>query len=128
MEEDDNVQNIDDDDDDERGFAWDDAQDRDFHWLEADHVDHDEEEEEMFLSSKSPVERSGHIAVTDGSFMFVWGGYKVSHTHDETSNVISRPFSSFKLSFYQNADAQATMDLYLPKNEIWIYNMETARW
>lgn len=102
------MQNIedDDDDDDERGLEeWDaEHEDRDFHWLEDDHDDGDDGDE-MFLSSKSPVERSGHIAVTDGSRMFVWGGYK-------------------------NADAQATefMDLYLPKNEIWIYNMETARW
>lgn len=65
-EEDDNVQNI---NDDERGLEWD-----------AEH-DGDGDEEEMFLSSKSPAERSGHIAVTDGTCMFVWGGYKVSHTH-----------------------------------------------
>ncbi|XP_073725919.1 kelch domain-containing protein 2 [Misgurnus anguillicaudatus] len=99
MEDQDNVQNMEDEDD-VRGFEWDaELEDRDFEWLE------DDEEEEMFVSSRSPAERSGHIAVTDGSFMFVWGGYK-------------------------NGDAEATefIDLYLPKNEIWIYNMETERW
>lgn len=25
-----------------------------------------------------PAERSGHVAVSDGRHMFVWGGYKVS--------------------------------------------------
>lgn len=29
------------------------------------------------LSMNSPPERSGHVAVTDGKCMFVWGGYKV---------------------------------------------------
>ncbi|KTF92935.1 hypothetical protein cypCar_00033644 [Cyprinus carpio] len=61
--------------------------------------------QEAFVSRQSPAERSGHIAVTDGSCMFIWGGYK-------------------------NADTEAAefTDLYLPKNEIWIYNMETGRW
>lgn len=77
MEDQDNVQNMEDgDEDDVRGFEWDAGrEDRDFEWLE------DDEEEEMFVSSRSPAERSGHIAVTDGSFMFVWGGYKVSQSH-----------------------------------------------
>lgn len=33
--------------------------------------------QEAFVSRQSPAERSGHIAVTDGSCMFIWGGYKV---------------------------------------------------
>ncbi|XP_056092730.1 kelch domain-containing protein 2 isoform X3 [Rhinichthys klamathensis goyatoka] len=96
--EEDLVQNMEDEDEDE--FEWDaggeeDEEDEGF-WLQ---------EEEVCVSRASPAERSGHIAVTDGSCMFVWGGYK-------------------------NADAEATefTDLYLPKNEIWIYNMETGRW
>ncbi|KAI7804373.1 kelch domain-containing protein 2 [Triplophysa rosa] len=97
MEEEDNVQNMDDDDDDdERGLEWE-HEVRDVDWLDDDD---DDDEEEMILSRKRPAERSGHVAVTDGTCMFVWGGYK-------------------------NAEAA---DLYLPKNEIWIYNMETARW
>ncbi|XP_039525381.1 kelch domain-containing protein 2 isoform X2 [Pimephales promelas] len=97
--EEDLVQNMEAEDEDE--FEWDaggeeDEEDEGF-WLQ--------EEEEECVSRVSPAERSGHIAVTDGSCMFVWGGYK-------------------------NADAEATefTDLYLPKNEIWIYNMETGRW
>lgn len=29
-------------------------------------------------SMELPAERSGHVAVSDGRHMFVWGGYKVS--------------------------------------------------
>jgi len=29
------------------------------------------------LENDSPAERSGHVAVTDGHCMYVWGGYKV---------------------------------------------------
>lgn len=31
------------------------------------------------LENDSPAERSGHVAVTDGRCMYVWGGYKVCH-------------------------------------------------
>ncbi|XP_026554568.1 kelch domain-containing protein 2 [Pseudonaja textilis] len=55
------------------------------------------------LSMSSPPERSGHVAVTDGKCMFVWGGYK-------------------------NAQVRGIYDFYLPRDEIWIYNMETERW
>ncbi|XP_051578837.1 kelch domain-containing protein 2-like isoform X1 [Myxocyprinus asiaticus] len=92
----------DDDDEDEGAFEWDAAHedDRDFDWSE-----NEDDEEQVFVSRSSPAERSGHIAVTDGSCMFVWAGYK-------------------------NADAEAPgfIDFYLPKNEIWIYNMEMRRW
>ncbi|XP_006028661.1 kelch domain-containing protein 2, partial [Alligator sinensis] len=55
------------------------------------------------LEIDSPAERSGHVAVTDGQCMYVWGGYK-------------------------NAQVRGFYDFYLPKDEIWIYNMETGRW
>uniref|UniRef100_A0A803TMV0 Kelch domain containing 2 n=1 Tax=Anolis carolinensis TaxID=28377 RepID=A0A803TMV0_ANOCA len=55
------------------------------------------------LETGSPAERSGHVAVTDGQCMFVWGGYK-------------------------NAQVRGFYDFYLPRDEIWIYNMETGRW
>ncbi|XP_030638251.1 kelch domain-containing protein 2 [Chanos chanos] len=55
------------------------------------------------LSLEVPAERSGHIAVVDGNCMYVWGGYK-------------------------NAETAGLFDLYLPKAEVWIYNMETGRW
>lgn len=58
--------------------------------------------QEECVSSRSPAERSGHIAITDQCYMFVWGGYK-------------------------NADGDAT-DLYLPKSEVWVFSMETRRW
>ncbi|XP_028293413.1 kelch domain-containing protein 2 [Gouania willdenowi] len=51
----------------------------------------------------SPAERSGHIAVVDRNFMYVWGGYKNPQNH----------------GFF---------DLYLPRNEIWAYNMESGVW
>eukprot|EP00069_Balaena_mysticetus_P008994 bmy_06162T0 len=50
-----------------------------------------------------PAERSGHVAVSDGRHMFVWGGYK--------SNQV-----------------RGLYDFYLPREELWIYNMETGRW
>ncbi|KFQ19145.1 Kelch domain-containing protein 2, partial [Merops nubicus] len=61
--------------------------------------------EESFeqLEHDSPAERSGHVAVTDGRRMYVWGGYK-------------------------NAQVRGFYDFYLPRDEIWIYNMETGRW
>ncbi|EMP31129.1 Kelch domain-containing protein 2 [Chelonia mydas] len=55
------------------------------------------------LENSSPAERSGHVAVTDGHCMFVWGGYK-------------------------NAQVRGFYDFYLPRDEIWIYSMETGRW
>uniref|UniRef100_A0A670HL41 Kelch domain containing 2 n=1 Tax=Podarcis muralis TaxID=64176 RepID=A0A670HL41_PODMU len=55
------------------------------------------------LENGSPAERSGHVAVSDGQCMFVWGGYK-------------------------NAQVRGFYDFYLPRDEIWIYNMETGRW
>lgn len=52
------------DEDDEDEFEWAAGQEED--WMQ-----------EAFVSRQSPAERSGHIAVTDGSCMFIWGGYKV---------------------------------------------------
>lgn len=81
MEEDlvQNMEDEDDEDEDERVFEWDagDEEDADFDWLQ-------EEQEEAFASRASPAERSGHIAVTDGCCMFVWGGYKVRHPSHKT--------------------------------------------
>ncbi|CAG10413.1 unnamed protein product, partial [Tetraodon nigroviridis] len=51
----------------------------------------------------APAERSGHIAVIDRNTMFVWGGYK-------------------------NAQNHRFFDLYLPRNEIWAYNIESGVW
>ncbi|ELK03540.1 Kelch domain-containing protein 2 [Pteropus alecto] len=51
-----------------------------------------------------PAERSGHVAVSDGRHMFVWGGYKSSN------------------------QVRGLYDFYLPREELWIYNMETGRW
>ncbi|KAG5265532.1 hypothetical protein AALO_G00243520 [Alosa alosa] len=74
----------------------------------------EEEEEEVVVDSDThlskvdtPPERSGHIAVVDGNFMYVWGGYKVC---------------------FQNAEAMGLFELYLPRSEMWIYSMETERW
>ncbi|XP_067310896.1 kelch domain-containing protein 2 [Pseudorasbora parva] len=100
--EEDLVDNMEDEDEDNDEEDEEDEDGRGFEWAaggpEAE-LDWQQPERE------SPAERSGHIAVTDGCCMFIWGGYK-------------------------NADAEATefTDLYLPKNEIWIYNMETGRW
>uniref|UniRef100_A0A8C9Z5P2 Kelch domain containing 2 n=1 Tax=Sander lucioperca TaxID=283035 RepID=A0A8C9Z5P2_SANLU len=51
----------------------------------------------------TPAERSGHIAVVDRNSMYVWGGYK-------------------------NAQNHGFFDFYLPRNEIWTYNMESGVW
>lgn len=94
---------LEDDDDDE-----DDAVE--FDWVVDGEVDEGDEDEIQvdteaagLLDVDTPAERSGHVAVVDGNCMYVWGGYKVSLSHE----------------FF---------DLYLPKNEIWIYNMETGIW
>ncbi|CAB1334890.1 unnamed protein product [Coregonus sp. 'balchen'] len=84
-----------------------DEEEREFDWVvdEADELDEDvvllDTEEEPFELDQ-PAERSGHIAVVDGHCMYVWGGYK-------------------------NSQSSGFFDLYLPWNEIWIYNMETER-
>uniref|UniRef100_A0A3Q4I869 Kelch domain containing 2 n=1 Tax=Neolamprologus brichardi TaxID=32507 RepID=A0A3Q4I869_NEOBR len=74
-----------------------------------DYMDEDEEDEEVddeqlldaeAVEQDAPAERSGHIAVVDRNIMYVWGGYK-------------------------NAENHGFFDLYLPRNEIWTYNMET---
>uniref|UniRef100_A0A669D871 Kelch domain containing 2 n=1 Tax=Oreochromis niloticus TaxID=8128 RepID=A0A669D871_ORENI len=78
---------------------------------EAD-MDEDEEDEEVddeqlldaeAVEQDTPAERSGHIAVVDRNIMYVWGGYK-------------------------NAENHGFFDLYLPRNEIWTYNMESGVW
>ncbi|XP_078515836.1 kelch domain-containing protein 2 [Lissotriton helveticus] len=73
-------------------------------------LEEDEEEEaEAYLppaqevQCSGPAERSGHVAVTDGQRMFVWGGYK-------------------------NAPVTGLYDFYLPRDEIWIYYIETGTW
>uniref|UniRef100_A0A8C6XG40 Kelch domain containing 2 n=1 Tax=Naja naja TaxID=35670 RepID=A0A8C6XG40_NAJNA len=71
--------------------------------LPADEDLSESEENLEQLSVGSPPERSGHVAVTDGKCMFVWGGYK-------------------------NAQVRGIYDFYLPRDEIWIYNMETEQW
>lgn len=67
----------------------------------------DEEEEAQDLRGAAgdcvPAERSGHVAVTDGRRMFVWGGYK-------------------------NARAREFHDFYLPRDEMWIYAMDSGTW
>ncbi|XP_068948068.1 kelch domain-containing protein 2 isoform X2 [Petaurus breviceps papuanus] len=60
-------------------------------------------ESSELLEAAAPAERSGHVAVSDGRHMLVWGGYK-------------------------NAQVRGFYDFYLPRDEIWIYNMETGRW
>ncbi|MCI4382881.1 hypothetical protein PGIGA_G00019910 [Pangasianodon gigas] len=79
-------------------------EERDFGWHEQGELDWSEDDGADLQSiSDTPAERSGHIAVVDRNCMYVWGGYK-------------------------NAEAPGLFDLYLPRHEIWIYNMETGRW
>lgn len=96
-----------------------DGDDRAFAWMVNDDMDEEEEEEdeeeevedEQPLDTEAsesfeldtPAERSGHIAVVDRNIMYVWGGYK-------------------------NAQNHGFFDLYLPRNEIWTYNMESGLW
>ncbi|XP_062903305.1 kelch domain-containing protein 2 isoform X1 [Mobula hypostoma] len=77
--------------------------------------DDDDEEEEIDVDffwariprsnfhDSIPEERSGHIAVAYGNYMYVLGGYK-------------------------NAAIRGYHDFYLPREELWIYNMETGQW
>uniref|UniRef100_A0A8C7Y614 Kelch domain containing 2 n=1 Tax=Oryzias sinensis TaxID=183150 RepID=A0A8C7Y614_9TELE len=75
----------------------------------ADEEEEEVEEEQLETEGSetfeldAPAERSGHVAVVDGNVMYVWGGYKNAQTH----------------GFF---------DLYLPRNEIWTYNMESGVW
>ncbi|XP_053366281.1 kelch domain-containing protein 2 [Clarias gariepinus] len=79
-------------------------EERDFGWHEQGELDQSEGDGDNLESIlDTPAERSGHIAVVDENCIYVWGGYK-------------------------NAEAPEIFDLYLPQNEIWIYNMETGRW
>ncbi len=121
--EEDPVPNMEDDDDEEWAAPEEeDDDDEGFGWLQ-----------DELVSRERPAERSGHITVTDRSCLFVWGGYKVRidcYIKPEdvcTGDCVKR---SLCLSFCQNSDTEAAVftDLYLPKNEVWIYNMETRRW
>lgn len=88
-----------------------DEDDRLFAWMVNDDMDEDEVEDEQPLDTEAsesfeldtPAERSGHIAVVDRNIMYVWGGYK-------------------------NAQNNGFYDLYLPRSEIWTYNMESGVW
>uniref|UniRef100_A0A674N681 Kelch domain containing 2 n=1 Tax=Takifugu rubripes TaxID=31033 RepID=A0A674N681_TAKRU len=63
--------------------------------------DNDSDDESFELDT--PAERSGHVAVIDRNTMYVWGGYK-------------------------NAQNHRFFDLYLPRTEIWAYNIESGVW
>ncbi|XP_053701187.1 kelch domain-containing protein 2 [Synchiropus splendidus] len=93
-----------------------DEEDGDIAWILNDVMEEDEGEAVVVLADnqlvlvppetvpvEAPAERSGHIAVVDGSLMYVWGGYK----------------SAQNLGFF---------DLYLPRYEMWIYDMEVGVW
>uniref|UniRef100_A0A8C7FLY8 Kelch domain containing 2 n=1 Tax=Oncorhynchus kisutch TaxID=8019 RepID=A0A8C7FLY8_ONCKI len=86
-----------------------DEEEGEFDWV-VDEADELDDEDVVVLDTEAepfeleqPAERSGHIAAVDGHYMYVWGGYK-------------------------NSQTTGFFDLYLPRNEIWIYNMETERW
>uniref|UniRef100_A0A3Q3R4H0 Kelch domain containing 2 n=1 Tax=Monopterus albus TaxID=43700 RepID=A0A3Q3R4H0_MONAL len=70
---------------------------------DADLAKEEEEEVEELFELDIPAERSGHIAVVHRNLMYVWGGYR-------------------------NAQNHGFFDLYLPRNEIWTYNMESGVW
>ncbi|XP_075874158.1 kelch domain-containing protein 2 isoform X2 [Nelusetta ayraudi] len=96
-----------------------------FAWVVNDNMEEDDEEEEEEEEEEedvdvedeqpldteasesfeldAPAERSGHIAVVYENIMYLWGGYKNSRIH----------------GFF---------DLYLPRNEIWTYNMVSGAW
>ncbi|XP_048830456.1 kelch domain-containing protein 2 [Brienomyrus brachyistius] len=75
-----------------------------FDWVvDEELLDHEFSSGNDSFEMDTPAERSGHIAVMDGSNMYVWGGYK-------------------------NTQTTGFLDFYLPRNEIWIYNTEIRRW
>lgn len=47
--------------------------------------------------------------------------YKVHHRFQKNHKPVSYLIN-------QNAEASGFFDLYLPKQEIWIYDMETGKW
>lgn len=71
--------------------------------VEEDEEDGEEEDAENPADDSVPAERSGHVAVSDGTRMCVWGGYK-------------------------NAPVRGFYDFYLPRDEIWVYDMEHGTW
>uniref|UniRef100_A0A3Q2PCK8 Kelch domain containing 2 n=1 Tax=Fundulus heteroclitus TaxID=8078 RepID=A0A3Q2PCK8_FUNHE len=89
--------------------------DRFFVWIGNEDMDEDDEDDEVedehpadteapeSFELDTPAERSGHIAVVDRNIMYVWGGYK-------------------------NGQSHGFFDLYLPRNEVWTYNMESGVW
>ncbi|KAK9533815.1 hypothetical protein VZT92_008910 [Zoarces viviparus] len=84
-----------------------DGDERLFPWMANDDMDEDEQpllydEVPESFELDTPAVRSGHIAVIDRNIMYVWGGY---------NNAQNRGFN-----------------LYLPRNEICIYNMESGVW
>ncbi|XP_066528991.1 kelch domain-containing protein 2 [Hoplias malabaricus] len=101
------------DEDDNNGHDSEQEEDSDFEWDAQENIrvlDWEEDEQVILdtdpyksFSLHTPAERSGHIAVIDRNILYLWGGYK-------------------------SAEATATLDLYLPKNEIWTYNLEAGRW
>lgn len=145
-EEDDN-----DSDRDEGGrlFAWmvNDDMDEDEEEEEEEEDDDDDDEEEVedeqLLDTEAsesfeldaPAERSGHIAVVDRNIMYVWGGYKVRGLLHGSILYLSPPLQSAYLlishlipPLYKNSQNHGFFDLYLPRNEIWAYNMESGVW
>uniref|UniRef100_A0AC11CC62 Kelch domain containing 2 n=1 Tax=Ovis aries TaxID=9940 RepID=A0AC11CC62_SHEEP len=114
-----------------------------------------------------PAERSGHVAVSDGRHMFVWGGYKVSGRPGRAgvgrqlpvgggrpggrasvaapgalsapaprlrrlvrslASVGTFPRVSPPVPGLLSNQVRGLYDFYLPREELWIYNMETGRW
>lgn len=123
-----------------------DEEDRLFVWMvNNDNPDEDEEDEEEEVEEEqletegsetfeldAPAERSGHVAVVDGNVMYVWGGYKVRPAVQFSLNL--QPFKkiplkqSYVFCLCKNAQTHGFFDLYLPRNEIWTYNMESGVW
>lgn len=123
-----------------------------FAWVVNDNMEEDEEDEddeevevedEQPLDTEAsesfeldaPAERSGHIAVVYENIMYVWGGYRVSTFTTKTLQSID-PFQSdpnifcyfFFIFMYKNSRMHGFFDLYLPRNEIWTYNMVSGVW
>lgn len=109
---------------------------------EEDDDDEEEVEDEQPLDTEAsesfeldaPAERSGHIAVVYDNLMYVWGGYRVGtfvkliYKYLKTTTTTTKTLKNIFSFMNKNSRNHGFFDLYLPRNEIWTYNMVSGVW
>ncbi|XP_074986126.1 kelch domain-containing protein 1 isoform X2 [Caretta caretta] len=77
-------------------------------------------------------ERSGHCAVVDGNFLYVWGGYV--GTYVTTKCTLLPILFVWCLShthppcYYPFAKSIEENEVYLPNDELWLYEIDSGLW